>query len=50
VAGYFGGRWLGRLLGLGGETAAYAGAALGVVAGFWNLFMLVRRIDRRGGQ
>lgn len=48
VAGFLGGRWLGRLFALG-ETGAYMGAALGVVAGFWNLMAMVRRIDRRGG-
>jgi hypothetical protein len=48
VVGFLGGRWLGRLLALG-ETAAYAGAALGVVAGFWSLLAMVRRADRRGG-
>ena len=48
VAGFLGGRWLGRILSVG-ETAAYVGAALGVVAGFWNLMLMLRRIDRRGG-
>jgi hypothetical protein len=48
VAGFLGGRWLGRLLSLG-ETAAYFGGALGVVAGFWNLMAMLRRFDRRGG-
>jgi hypothetical protein len=47
VVGYLGGRSVGRLLHWG-DTAAYAGAALGVVAGFWNLFALVKRADRRG--
>ena len=46
VAGYLGGRFLGRLVGWG-EVAAYAGAALGVSAGFWNLFSLARRADRK---
>ena len=46
VVGFLGGRWLGRLLALG-EAAAYIGGALGAVAGFWSLMMMVRRIDRR---
>jgi len=45
VAGFLSGRFLGRLLGWG-EAVAYAGAALGVAAGFWNLFSLARRADR----
>lgn len=48
VAGFLGGRWLGRVLGLG-EAAAIAGGALGAIAGFWSLMAMVRRIDRRGG-
>jgi hypothetical protein len=46
VAGYLAGRWLGRLLGWTGETAPDVGAALGVAAGFWNLFLLLKRFDR----
>ncbi len=48
VAGFLAGRWLGRILSVQ-ETAAYVGAALGVVAGFWSLMRMLRRIDRRGG-
>lgn len=47
VVGYLGGRFAGRLLHWG-DVAAYAGAALGVAAGFWNLFALLKRADRRG--
>jgi hypothetical protein len=46
VAGFLGGRWLGRFLALG-EAAATIGGALGAVAGFWSLMLIVRRIDRR---
>lgn len=49
VVGYFAGRWVGRLAGWPGDTASYVGAALGVAAGFWNLFALLRRLDRPGG-
>lgn len=49
VLGYLAGRWLNRLAGWGTDAAPYAGAALGVVAGFWNLFALLRRLDRSGG-
>jgi len=45
VAGYLGGRFVGRHLHWG-DAAAYAGAALGVAAGFWNLFSLLKRADR----
>lgn len=48
VAGYLGGRWLGRMFAVG-EAASYVGGALGAVAGFWYLFVMIRRIDRRGG-
>lgn len=46
VAGFLVGRFAGRLLGWG-EATAYAGAAVGVAAGFWNLFAIARRADRQ---
>ena len=49
VAGYLLGKWVGRLLGLG-EWPAFAGAALGVAAGFWNLYRLLVAEDDRGGK
>lgn len=47
VAGYLLGKWLGRALGWG-EVPAFAGAALGAVAGFWNLYRLLRGLEDRG--
>jgi hypothetical protein len=44
VAGYLLGKWVGGAIGLG-DWPAYAGAALGVAAGFWNLFRLLRGFD-----
>jgi hypothetical protein len=49
VAGYFGGRLVGRLFD-GGDVVAYAGAAVGVVAGFWNLLAMLGRMDGRRGK
>jgi hypothetical protein len=49
VAGYLIGRWLGRTLGWG-DVPAFAGAALGAVAGFWNLYRLLRGLDDSGGK
>jgi len=49
VAGYLIGRWFGRALGWG-EVPAFAGAALGAVAGFWNLYRLLRGLDESGGK
>jgi hypothetical protein len=46
VAGYLMGKWLGRALGLG-TWPAFLGAALGVAAGFWNLYRLLRGLDER---
>jgi hypothetical protein len=48
VVGYLGGRFMGRLLHFG-DVAAYVGAALGVVAGFWSLLRMLGRADRSGG-
>ena len=48
VVGYFLGKWGGRALGLGDWTA-FAGAALGVAAGFWNLYRLLRGLEGGGG-
>jgi hypothetical protein len=47
VVGYFLGKWGGRALGLG-EWTAFAGAALGVAAGFWNLYRLLRGLEGGG--
>lgn len=43
VAGYFLGKWIADRFGLG-EWPSFVGAALGVAAGFWNLFRLARRM------
>lgn len=45
VAGFLLGKWLGRWLGLG-EAPAFVGAGLGVAAGFWNLYRILRRMER----
>jgi hypothetical protein len=47
VAGYLLGKWIGSALGLG-LTPAFIGAALGVVAGFWNLYRLLRLLEGGG--
>jgi positive regulator of sigma E activity len=49
VAGYLIGKWLGKALGLG-EVPAFVGAALGAVAGFWNLYRLLRGLEDGGGR
>ena len=41
------GKWIGRALGIG-TWPAFLGAALGVAAGFWNLYRLLRGLDERG--
>jgi hypothetical protein len=46
VAGSLVGRWLGGWLGLG-VAAALAGAGLGVVAAFLNLWRFLRRLERK---
>jgi hypothetical protein len=46
VAGYLLGKWTAGWLGLG-SWVAFLGAALGVAAGFWNLYRIVRRMDPR---
>jgi putative F0F1-ATPase subunit (Ca2+/Mg2+ transporter) len=46
VAGYLLGKWIGRALGLG-AWPAFLGAALGVAAGFWNLYRLLRGLENR---
>lgn len=48
VAGYLLGKWLGGALGVG-PWPAFAGAALGAVAGFWNLYRLLRGLEDGGG-
>jgi positive regulator of sigma E activity len=45
LAGYSLGKWLGEALGLG-RILAYAGALLGLVSAFVNLFRLVGRATR----
>ena len=47
VAGWFLGKWLGIALGIG-LAPAYAGAVLGVAAGFWNLYRILRGMERGG--
>ena len=44
VAGWFLGKWLGSELGWG-LAPAYVGAVLGVVAGFWNLYRILRGLE-----
>ena len=45
VAGYLLGKWIGRWLGLG-SVPAFIGAGLGVLAAFWNLYRVLRRLER----
>jgi len=47
VAGWFLGKWLGLALGLG-LAPAYVGAVLGVAAGFWNLYRILRGMESGG--
>jgi hypothetical protein len=44
LSGYLLGKWLGELLGWG-SVLGYAGALLGLVAAFLNLFKLVARVS-----
>lgn len=44
VAGYLLGKWIGTAF-QAGLAPAYIGAALGAVAGFWNLYRLGRKMD-----
>ena len=46
VAGYFLGKWVGGWLQLG-EWTSIAGAALGVVAAFLNLWRLLKRLESK---
>jgi Putative F0F1-ATPase subunit Ca2+/Mg2+ transporter len=48
VAGYLLGKWIARALSLP-DWPAFVGAALGVVAGFWNLYRLLRGLEDSGG-
>jgi len=45
VAGYYLGRWLGGLLGLG-PAPSWIGAALGLVGAFLNLLRIVKRVSQ----
>jgi F0F1-type ATP synthase assembly protein I len=47
VAGYLLGKWLGRAFGIG-TWPAFVGAALGAVAGFWNLYRLLTGLEGGG--
>jgi hypothetical protein len=47
VAGWFLGKWIGRALGVG-LWPAYVGAVLGVAAGFWNLYRILRGLESGG--
>ncbi len=44
VAGYWIGKWVGSVLGLG-RALPFVGAALGAGAAFWNLYRLLRRFE-----
>lgn len=46
VIGFFVGRWVGSLLG-GPTVGIVVGVLLGAVAGFWNLYSSLQRIERR---
>ena len=50
VGGYFLGKGLDRLFGWS-PWGSYAGGALGIIAGFWNLYKISREADDedRGG-
>jgi F0F1-type ATP synthase assembly protein I len=48
VAGYFLGKGADRLFGWS-PYGAYAGAALGIAAGFWNLYKIAREADDEDG-
>lgn len=48
VAGYLLGKWLGGVLGTG-TWPAFAGGALGAMAGFWNLYRLLKGLEDGGG-
>ena len=45
LAGYFLGKAADRLFGFS-PYASYIGGALGIVAGFWNLYEIARKADR----
>jgi hypothetical protein len=40
------GKWIGRAFGVG-AWPAFLGAALGVAAGFWNLYRLLSGLEER---
>jgi positive regulator of sigma E activity len=46
LVGYVAGRWLGERLGHQ-DAWALGGAALGAVAGFWQLYAFLRRVTPR---
>ena len=47
VAGYLLGKWTAAALGLP-PWVAFVGAVLGVAAGFWNLYRLLRGLETEG--
>jgi len=49
VAGYLLGKWLGGALRIG-TWPAFVGGTLGAVAGFWNLYRLLRGLEDGGGR
>ena len=49
VVGWFLDKWIGSALGLG-LAPAYVGALLGVAAGFWNLYRILRGLEGGGGK
>jgi Putative F0F1-ATPase subunit Ca2+/Mg2+ transporter len=48
VAGFLLGKWIGRAAGLG-AWIAFLGAGLGAIAGFWNLYRLLRGLEESDG-
>jgi predicted MFS family arabinose efflux permease len=48
VLGYFIGRWIGGLVGHR-ETGAMVGLVWGILAGFWELYKLTKRLEKYDG-
>jgi hypothetical protein len=46
VVGYLGGRWLGGRLGFP-TGGGLCGGVVGALAGFWQLFLFLKRLPRR---